>query len=221
MRIASRGENELWRFYLIQRPATCSPQVSLSWTVLFRAYTYSPHPPAEQGKWILRFKSPETGKRRDMGLGRYPETGIAAARKLASSAREQIATGCDPIEENRRKKREQQIASRIPTFEAAALEVHANLKVGFRNTKHADQWINTLSTYVFPLIGSTLVDDLRAADFADALRPIWLSKAETASRIKQRCGAVMDWCAANGYIIASPVGVVDKILPRQPGKKNE
>jgi len=69
------------------------------------------------------------------------------------------------------------------------------------------------------MIGSVPVDKLSPADFARCLRPIWLQKAETASRVKQRCDAVMSWAAANGFILASPVGVVEKLLPAQPSKR--
>ncbi|GAA0780429.1 hypothetical protein GCM10009077_25480 [Roseibium denhamense] len=72
---------------------------------------------------------------------------------------------------------------------------------------------------MFPSIGSIQVSNLSPADFAGALKPIWLEKPETASRVKQRCDAVMNWCAAHGYIMASPVGVVSQLLPKQPGKR--
>lgn len=97
--------------------------------------------------------------------------------------------------------------------------LHADLSEGFRNTKHRSQWINTLEAYIFPKLGKRPVNELGPADFARCLKPIWLTKPETASRIKQRCDAVMEWCAANGHIMASPVRVVDRLLPKQPGKR--
>lgn len=173
---------------------------------------------AGRGKWILRFQSPLTGKRRDMGLGSYPDVSIAAARRKAFEAREAIADGTDPLEQRRAEA--QAIASiAAPNFETAGRTVFAEIKGGFRNGKHADQWISTLERYAFPIIGSREVAELRAADFADVLRPIWLDKPETASRVRQRCDTVMKWCAARDYIVASPVGVVSKLLARQPGKR--
>lgn len=172
-----------------------------------------------EGKWILCFVSPVTGKRRDFGLGTYPATGIALARRLGTDARTLIAEGKDPIEARRATETEKQTARNDMTFREAALAVHAELKVGFRNSKHAAQWITTLETYVFPVIGNRLVSELRAADFAEALRPIWLAKAETAARTKQRCDAVMTWCAARDIIVASPVRVVDHLLPSQKSKR--
>lgn len=171
------------------------------------------------GKWILRFTSPETRKRRDMGLGRYPEISIKAARDTAWAARQLIEIGKDPLEERRREDEQQRVLQEMPTFERAARIVHAALSPGFRNKKHISQWINTLIEYVFPQIGNRRVDEITVADFAACLRPIWLEKPETASRVKQRCDAVMEWCVANGYIMASPVNVVAHLLPQQPGKR--
>jgi integrase len=172
-----------------------------------------------QGKWILRFVSPVTGKRRDMGLGAYPGLGIAAARKAAIEAHELIAIGSDPIDVRRRAEEETRTHSAVPTFRETAERVHAAVKPGFRNAKHADQWINTLADYVFPAIGDRPVTELRARDFADALRLIWLTKPETASRVRQRCDAVMKWCAARDLVAASPLSAIDVLLPRQPGKR--
>ncbi len=172
-----------------------------------------------QGKWILRFVSPVTGKRRDFGLGAYPEIGIAQARRLGMLARNAIAEGKDPIEMRRMAQAEARAAAADRTFREAAEAVHAEIRAGFRNAKHAAQWITTLETYVFPKLGKRRVSELRASDFADALRPIWLTKPETASRVRQRCDSVMNWCAARDIIVASPLKVVTALLPAQPGKR--
>ncbi len=171
------------------------------------------------GKWILRFVSPKTSKRRDMGLGSYPTISIRDARTKAFEARLKIEDGIDPLEERRAEEDDARKKASIPTFAEAARSVHADLALGFRNAKHANQWINTLEATVFPKLGKRLVNELGPADFAGCLKPIWLEKPETASRIKQRCDAVMEWCAANGFIMASPVRVVDRLLPKQPGKR--
>lgn len=171
------------------------------------------------GKWILRFLSPATGKRREMGLGSYPTTSIRDARVKAFEARGVIDDGNDPLELRRKQEREATRLATVPTFADSARQHHADKAEGFRNKKHSDQWINTLEKFVFPKIGKARVNELGPADFAACLKPIWLEKPETASRVKQRCDAVMNWAAANGFIMASPVGVVDKLLPKQPGKR--
>ncbi len=135
------------------------------------------------GKWTLRFVSPETSRRRDMGLGAYPETGIAVARDKALAACQEIEAGKDPIEERKKQASARKANAAAVTFEQAARQAHEELRPGWRNSKHADQWINTLQQYAFPTLGSCKVADLKAADFADVLRPIWLSKTETATRV--------------------------------------
>ena len=155
---------------------------------------------AGRGKWQLRFVSPETEKRRDMGLGAYPDVSIGQAREAANDARRLIAQGLDPLEEHERQKALIGIASVVPTFSEAALTVHEEMKSGWSNGKHVDQWINTLTTYAFPVIGQRTVDTLKASDFADVLRPIWLTKPETGRRVKQRCHAVMKWCLGSPLV---------------------
>ena len=178
---------------------------------------FFPKATAGAGKWVFRFKSPETTRRRDMGLGSYPAIGLQDARDLALDARRVLESGKDPIEERNRTIESERQSVKIPTFEEASRQVFSNIKAGFRNDKHTLQWITSLEMYIFPAIGRVPVPHLHPADFARALKPIWLEKAETASRVKQRCDVVMKWCAANGFVVASPLSVVDQLLPRQPG----
>lgn len=172
--------------------------------------------PSKSGcKWTLRFTSPVTGKRRDAGLGTYPETSIAEAREKALAMRKLIDSGEDPIDQRNREREAAAVAAAALTFEKAARKVHEELKPGWKNEKHAAQWISTLETYVFPKLGDRKLDAISPGDCADVLRPIWLAKAETASRTRQRMHAVMQWAWAHGHITANPVTVVDHILPKQ------
>lgn len=180
---------------------------------------YEPGAVKGQGKWILRFVSPTTGKRRDMGLGTYPEVGITDARGRALEERKRIASGLDPIDERANARAAAKAYADEMTFETAARKVHEDLRPGWKNPKHADQWLNTLEAYVFPKIGKKKVAELGPTDFAEVLRPIWLTKAETATRVKQRCHAVIKWCWAQGMVRSNPVDVVDHLLPKQPGKR--
>lgn len=170
-------------------------------------------------KWTLRFTSPVTGKRRDAGLGVYPEVTIADARDKALGMRRLIDSGKDPIEERDRDQQTASSAAAALTFEKAAREVHGALKPGWKNEKHAAQWISTLEAYVFPKLGGKALDGITPADCADVLQPIWLEKAETASRTRQRMHAVMQWAWAHGHITANAISVVDHILPKQNAKK--
>ncbi|WP_426688445.1 tyrosine-type recombinase/integrase [Rhodanobacter ginsengiterrae] len=167
-----------------------------------------------QGKWVLRYVSPVTKKRRNAGLGSYPDTSVAEAANQARSMREQIAHGQDPLEV----KANEATKPRMPLLREAATTLHEELKPGWKNVKHAQQWINTLTEYAFPLIGSLPLDQIQPRHIADVLRPIWLEKPETAGRVKQRLHAVMAWGWAHGYCQSNPVDVVGHLLPIQPGK---
>lgn len=167
-----------------------------------------------QGKWVLRYVSPVTKKRRNAGLGSYPDVSIAEASRQALFMREQIAHGKDPLE----LKASVAAKPRIPTLREASDALHKELTPGWKNAKHTQQWINTLTEYAFPLIGLMPLDQIQPRHIADVLRPIWLEKAETAGRVKQRLHAVMAWGWAHGFCQSNPVDVVGHLLPIQPGK---
>lgn len=167
-----------------------------------------------RGKWVLRYVSPVTGKRRNAGLGAYPEVSLAEVGKRASAMRIALAEGKDPLEEKARIDEK----PKVPTFEDAALELHKDLHPGWKNPKHSQQWISTLTEYAFPRIGNKPLPEIQPGDIADVLRPIWLTKAETASRVKQRMHAVIAWGWAHGHCQSNPVDVVTHLLAQQPGK---
>lgn len=164
-----------------------------------------------RGKWVLRYVSPATGKRRDTSLGIYPDVPVADALKQGRAAREMLAAGTDPI----MAKQEQDA---IPTFERAARERYAQLSAGFNNARHRQNWIRSLEMHAFPSIGAMTVDAITPQHLADMLRPIWLEIPDTAGRVKQRCSDVMAACWAQGHIQGNPADVVDRLLPKQPSK---
>ncbi|HAY4531605.1 TPA: tyrosine-type recombinase/integrase [Escherichia coli] len=173
--------------------------------------TLHPSSTKGRGKWVLRYVSPVTQKRRNAGLGSYPEVGIAEAAKLAQTMREQLSAGDDPLE----LKKAETTKIVIPTFEEAARKVHTELLPGWRNKKHARQWISTLEQHVFPAMGTVPLDAITPANVADVLRPSWMTIPETAGRVKQRIHKVMQWGWAHGFCSANPVDVVDHLLPQQ------
>lgn len=173
--------------------------------------TLHPSSTKGRGKWVLRYVSPVTQKRRNAGLGSYPEISIAEAAKLAQTMREQLSAGDDPLE----LKKAETTKIVIPTFEEAARKVHTELLPGWRNKKHARQWISTLEQHVFPAMGTVPLDAITPANVADVLRPSWMTIPETSGRVKQRIHKVMQWAWAHGFCSANPVDVVDHLLPQQ------
>lgn len=164
-----------------------------------------------RGHWFVRVQM--KGKRSDIGLGALADMGLADAREAARTIRKDIKSGVDVLTE-RKKERDE-----IPTFRRAAKLVHEEHKAGWKNGKHQSQWISTLETYVFPAMGDCLVSDIEGPAIRDVLAPIWLSKPETARRVKQRIGAVLDWSYAKGYrTTEAPMRSLARGLPRQPRK---
>lgn len=103
-----------------------------------------------------------------------------------------------------------------PTFTEAAEAVFAEHKGSWRNEKHAAQWLTSLRTYAFPELGRRPVDQVDTPDVLRVLAPIWLTKAETARRVRQRIGTVLDWAKAAGHRSGgNPVEGVAKGLPKQ------
>jgi integrase len=163
------------------------------------------------GRWVLRIQS--NGRRREIGLGSLKNVSLADARDAAFVMRKKIAQGIDPVAE---RKQERQA---IPTFRKAAELVHEEHEKAWKNGKHQNQWIATLKTYAFPKMGERLVSEIEGPLIRDVLAPIWLTKPETARRVRQRIGTVLDWSYAKGFrATEAPMRSLSKGLPRQPKK---
>lgn len=170
------------------------------------------------GYWIYRYTSPTTRKRREMSLGVYPIVGIADARSKAHEAVRMVKAHQDPLEV-RENKDSAASTRKIMTFEAATRRLYEQRHPGWKNGKHRDQWITTMEKYVFPSIGSRNVETLGPDDFQALLLPIWSEKEETATRVKQRCHMVIEWCLALKLVSSNPVSVVHHLLPPMKGKR--
>ncbi len=169
--------------------------------------------------WLFRYKSPVTAKQREMGLGSLNLVPLAAARDIAVECHRQVLSGLDPIEERGRIKRARQLEqARSITFQEAAEHCIASKKPEWKNAKHAQQWGNSLATYAFPVFGTLSVSDLDTDLVLKAIEPIWISKAETASRVRQSIETVWDWARARKYVEGeNPArlrGHLDKILAK-------
>lgn len=159
-------------------------------------------------RWLLRIVV--QGKRRDIGLGGVALVSLAEAREKALALRKEAREGGDPLAERRKPK------VTVPTFAEAAEQVHAGHKAGWKNDKHAAQWLSTLRTYAFPHLGSRQVDQVDTPDILRVLTPIWLTKPETARRVRQRIGTVLDWAKAAGHRRGdNPIEGVERGLPKQ------
>ncbi|KQQ24090.1 integrase [Methylobacterium sp. Leaf122] len=148
--------------------------------------------------WIFRFTL--DGKAREMGLGSAITFSLAEAREKALTCRKLCAEGIDPIEaRNARRDAARIEAAKAITFRqsaAAYIEAH---KAGWRNAKHAAQWAATLDTYAHPAFGDLPVQAVDTALVMKAVEPIWATKPETATRVRGRIEAILDWAATRGF----------------------
>lgn len=167
--------------------------------------------------WVFRFKL--NGRAREMGLGALHTVSLAEARNKARAARGLLTDGIDPIEHKRAEKAARALENgSTKTFDECSRAYIDSQKAGWGNSKHADQWTNTLATYASPVFGTLPVSAIDTARVMRALEPIWTTKPETASRIRGRIEAVLSWATVHGYRQGeNPArwrGHLDKLLPK-------
>lgn len=172
--------------------------------------------------WVLR--TMVGGKRREIGLGGYPAVTLAQAHEKARETRESIKQGIDPVEQ--RKAARSALMARVSaliTFDDCARRFIESKSAEWKNPKHRAQWAATLETYASPTIGKLNVQDVSLTHVVNILEAgnLWTAKTETASRLRGRIEAVLDWATVRGYRTGdNPArwkGHLDKLLPA-PGK---
>ena len=161
--------------------------------------------PSGAKKWLQRYTF--QGRRREIGLGSAKIVSVATARKNAHQNLVLVSEGIDPIEDKKQD-------SVIPKFEVAARKVYEDNRPTWRNAKHAAQFITTLETYAFPVIGNMSVKEINSSHILRILSPIWVTKAETAKRVRQRLSAVFKYCIAEQWRTDDPADIaIVKALP--------
>ena len=169
--------------------------------------------------WVYRYTSPTTRKRRELGLGPAKVRKLADARSVSAELRLKVLNGIDPKDE-RDRIRSEGIKARAHqiTFDDAVRQCIAAKSAEWKNIKHGQQWRNTLNEYASPLLGRVSVDSINIELVHKVLQPIWITKTETATRVRQRIETVLDWCKARGYCKgdnpASLKGGLGQLLPK-------
>ena len=167
--------------------------------------------------WIFRF-TPRGGKERWAGLGSFPDVSLVEARDTAAEFRKKVRNGIDPLQEKEElTAAEKANKAKAVTFIWCAEQYINAHKAGWKNVKHGEQWTNTLAAYANPVIGSLPVGTVDTAHIMKILEPIWISKAETASRVRGRIESVLDWATTRkfrtGENPARWKGHLDNLLP--------
>lgn len=167
--------------------------------------------PSGARTWVLRMQL--KGHRRDYGLGSVHDVSLTDARTAAAELRRRVRDGFDPVAERRKARKV------IPTFEAATRSCHETLGDGWKDGHHS-RWLSGFERHLFPRIGKKPVDKVDSACVVEALSPIWLEIPETARRLLQRIGVVLDFAHVKGWVPEEvSLRSVRKGLPRQNDKR--
>jgi len=172
--------------------------------------------PTGSKSWIFRYQY--AGRSHDMGLGPTELVTLAEARDLALAARKQLLQDIDPLAARKAARARAANAEHV-TFEAAAQQYFDLHSGKWRNQKHRAQFLSTLKTYAFPVLGSMGVDQITTADVLKVLEPIWAVKPETASRTRQRVERVLAYAIVRGWRLApNPAAWVGHLREALPAR---
>jgi len=164
------------------------------------------------GKWVLRIQANK--KRHDLGLGSAANVSLSEARDAAGDIRRAVRSGEDPLAKRRGAEKS------LPTFREATVSVHNELTPTWKSAKHAREWLSSMETHVFPQIGDLSIGKVDGPMVREVLAKIWTKIPETASRVRQRIGIVLDFAHAKGWREAeAPMRSVSRGLARQPKNK--
>ena len=146
--------------------------------------------PSGARSWLLRIQV--GGKRRDIGLGGFPEVSLANAREKAFKLRSAAKAGGDPIAERDKEK------GQAVTFEEAAIACQKARKSGWSD-RHAQTFLSTLELHVYPRLGNLHVSSIDERDIVAVLSPLWTEKPAAARKLRQRIAVVLDYSKGHGW----------------------
>ncbi|MDG5487392.1 tyrosine-type recombinase/integrase [Sphingomonas sp. BGYR3] len=163
--------------------------------------------PSGSRSWVLRMQY--KGVRRDFGLGPVHDVSRSDARCLAIELRKMVRSGKDPVKERGLRR------ANTPTFEMVTRRCYEAMKKGWKDRRNLS-WISSFENHVFDEIGAKRVDAIDSVQVLKVLEPIWMEKPDTARRLLQRIGTVLDYAHIKGHIPAEiSLRLVTRGLPRQ------
>lgn len=160
----------------------------------------------DAGKWILRVVS--SGKRREMGLGRWPDVSISEARERAANARQTLRDGIDPIQARAKSKR---VVKRL-TLKEAIDGCYKAKQAELKKDGTAGRWMSPLSSHIIPKLGTVPVEDIDQHTLVDTLGPIWHDKPEVARKALNRVNLTLKHAVALGLNVDMQATIKAKAL---------
>lgn len=145
-------------------------------------------------QWVLRVTI--NGRRREMGLGAFPEVSLKEAREASGRWRGVVREDLDPIKERERLRRE--AARKLHFLEDIAKDAFESRKAELKGDGVAGRWFSPLQLHILPKLGKTSVSDLDQTDIRDVLAPLWHDKADTARKALNRLSICLRHAAALG-----------------------
>lgn len=146
----------------------------------------------DRGSWVLRVVVPR--KRRELGLGRWPEVAISEARERAAAIRKQVRDGLDPVVEKQRAKQR----SHAMTVREAVESCFAAKQAELKNDEKSGRWLSPLKIHVLPTIGSMPIESMNQHTMVKVLEPLWHTKSDTARKALNRINFTLEHAAAFG-----------------------
>jgi integrase len=168
--------------------------------------------------WLFRYRQRGTRKDRQLGIGPLDTVTLAVARAAARECRGQLLAGLDPVDQREAQRASKAAAdAKAMTFDACRDAYIAAHRSSWGNAKHAKQWTTSLATYATAVFGHLPAAAIDTGLVLKVLEPIWSTKPETASRVRGRIEAILDWAKVRGYRVGeNPArwrGHLDKLLP--------
>jgi len=143
------------------------------------------------------------GKRRDLGLGSYPEVTLEEARELALENRRTARKGGNPV-------------ANLITFREAADQTLALDAPSWRSERMRADIARLLERYAMPTLGRLRPAEVRSRHIMEVLLPIWTKQPAQAARLLQRLGRIFDYCQALELCDSNPAkaAIIKAALPK-------
>jgi len=149
-------------------------------------------------RWVLRVSV--NGKPKQIGLGSYPDVGLADARKERDKWKAVAKTGQNPVLVRKLERfgEHKEIETRLTTVEEVAIDAYETRKPELKGEANARRWYGALKNHILPALGRYPIENINQIHLRETLKPIWRTKPEAARKAINRFNIIMLHGAALG-----------------------